>query len=329
MYFHLQTRKASTKTNQLNINDYYKISKIDAHLHPGQIGRSLVGQCPLPVAVYLRYHHKRHSAERKNSPHMAHPTSLNYSVTELGDTPSGGSFTILIAEDHEIVRDGLQKLVVRVLGPTLSSLTILHAKSLLEARSIIEKKSASLDLILLDLELEDASAEDCIHCLMHEWDGLPIAVVSANENWELARALVNTGLLGFIPKSCSVEILTNAIRLIVAGGRYFPDEVLLAINNSNTMSGGVTPATMNIYAGISNLGLPRDILARLTPRQLTVLNLVIDGLANKEIAKRLSLSVGTTKNYVASIMRVLGVTGRVNVVRAVTELQNSVNKDKS
>jgi DNA-binding NarL/FixJ family response regulator len=258
---------------------------------------------------------------------MAHTTSLNYSVTELGDSPNGGCFTILIAEDHEIVRDGLQKLVVRVLGPTLSSLTILHAKSLLEARSIIEKKAACLDLILLDLELEDASAEDCMHCLKHEWDGLPIAVVSANENWELARALVNTGLLGFIPKSCIVEILTNAIRLIVAGGRYFPDEVLLAINNSNVASGGSNPATINIYEGINNLGLPRALLTRLTPRQLTVLNLMIDGFANKEIAKRLSLSVGTTKNYVASIMRVLGVTGRVNVVRAVTELQSSVNKN--
>jgi len=260
---------------------------------------------------------------------MTHPTSLNYSVTELGDSPSGGSFTILIAEDHEIVRDGLQKLVVRVLGPTLSSLTILHAKSLLEARSIIEKNAACLDLILLDLELEDASAEDCMHCLKHEWDGLPIAVVSANENWELARALVSTGLLGFIPKSCSVEILTNAIRLIVAGGRYFPDEVLLAINISDAAPRSTHSSTMSMHDGIDNLGLPRDILTRLTPRQLTVLNLMIDGLANKEIAKRLFLSVGTTKNYVASIMRVLGVTGRVNVVRAVAELQNSANKEKS
>lgn len=130
------------------------------------------------------------------------------------------------------MRDGLQRLIVRELRPTFSSLTVMHAATLVEARSIVKAHGDSLDLILLDLELEDASAADCLNYLQHELRGIPVAVVSACEDWALATKLLNLGVLGFIPKKSNVSILTNAIRLILAGGRYFPDEVLSAWKGS-------------------------------------------------------------------------------------------------
>jgi DNA-binding NarL/FixJ family response regulator len=255
---------------------------------------------------------------------MASPSALDYKVTELGESPSGGNLTLLIVEDHEIVRDGLQRLIVRELRPTFSSLTVMHAATLLEARSIVMAHADSLDLILLDLELEDASADDCLNYLQHELRGIPVAVVSACEDWSLATKLLNLGVLGFIPKKSNVSILTNAIRLILAGGRYFPDEVLTAWKGS--ASAPVTSDSSEIDKSDAQVALPPSLQERLSPRQLAVINLMLEGLPNKTIARRLDLSLGTTKNYVASAMRTLGVSGRVNLVRLIASLQSEAAK---
>ena len=64
----------------------------------------------------------------------------------------------------------------------------------------------------------------------------------------------------------------------------------------------------------------QELMSRLSPRQQAVLALIAEGRSNKEIAKLLSLSVGTAKNYVSSILRLLGVTRRGEAIRLATKL---------
>lgn len=259
--------------------------------------------------------------------------SLTSSVTNLGDSPWGKNLSILIVEDHEIVREGLHRLVTRALAPQMAAIVVHYAASLREANEIIRDAHEPLDLILLDLELEDAHAEDCIACIRDEWGGLPVAIVSANDDWAVLGKLVEYDVLGVIPKKSNVDIIASAIRLIAAGGRYFPEGIMRLHHESQggeSGSSGVlnnirgVPASPDIEQSnkqVAALTIDHELISRLSPRQQAVLALMAEGLSNKEIAKLLGLSVGTAKNYVSSILRVLGVTRRSAAIRIATTLQ--------
>lgn len=249
-------------------------------------------------------------------------------VTDLGGAPWGRNLTILIAEDHEIVREGLHRLIVRALGSRASSIVVQYASTLSEAKEFVSACAEQPDLIFLDLELEDCEAKDCMACIRREWFGLPVVIVTASEDWRQASSFLNFGVLGVISKRSSVEIITDAIRLIASGGRYFPDEVLRigmshVASEKNEHDHADSPVVAVSMGGRSLLGPvdpQQELMNRLSPRQQAVLALIAEGRSNKEIAKHLSLSVGTAKNYVSSILRLLGVTRRGEAIRLATKL---------
>lgn len=267
---------------------------------------------------------------------MLKETVVN-TIMDLGESPSGRNLNVLIVEDHEIVREGLHRLVSRTLGPQLAAVVVHYASSLVEAIEIIRVAPDPLDLIFLDLELEDAHAQDCIACIRDAWVGLPVVVVTANDDWGLAVNLMDAGVLGVIPKKNNVEIIANAIRVIAAGGRYFPDEVLRFRSSPQCLVGGVLDrgggdeSSCRIMGGQSVQGggdTARDLLTvdhelmnRLSPRQRDVFALMAEGFSNKEIAKMLGLSVGTAKNYVSSILRILGATRRGAAIKIAMMIQ--------
>lgn len=243
-------------------------------------------------------------------------------VTDLCDLPWGKSLSMLIVEDHEFVRDGLHRLVARVLGKTLSSITVNFASSLEGAAQIVRSSEVGLDLILLDLELEDATAIDCVALIKNEWGGQPVVVVSACDDWALVAELMTLGILGFIPKRSNVDVISSAIRLIAAGGRYFPEEVILLRPSEGDERG--TEASREKSTWRTEIGsISEDLMKRFSPRQQAVFSLMVEGMSNKEIARMLSLSVGTTKNYVSAILRVLGVTTRSAAIRMAMTLTST------
>lgn len=205
---------------------------------------------------------------------------------------------------------------------------VLYASTLSEAKEIVSSCSAQPDLIFLDLELEDCVAGDCLVCVREEWLGLPVVIVTASEDWQMASSFLGCGVLGVISKRSSVEIITDAIRLIASGGRFFPDEVLklgrvhisspVVANSRLEHAEILAPATARAPSGA--LDERQELMERLSPRLQAVLALMAEGRSNKQIAKELSLSVGTAKNYVSSILRLLGVTRRGEAIRLATKL---------
>lgn len=121
---------------------------------------------------------------------------------------------------------------------------------------------------------------------------MSIAIISALEDPELARNLLNNGASGYIPKSTSNEILSNAVRLIISGGVYIPPFVLARDASNGQQYQTRTPA------------------GRMTPRQKDVLELMNKGYSNKEIAENLNLSISTVKAHTSAILTALGVKNR-------------------
>ena len=232
-----------------------------------------------------------------------------YEVTYVDDYWQENRRVVLIVEDHQIVRDGMRKIINDVLAGT--GVETLEAGTLAEARRIIGERKGELDLVLLDIKLPDAGGAEEVECLKAEWTALPVVVVSACEDWGLAADFLRAGALGFISKSSNVSVMINALRLIFAGGRYFPPQVfdLLAVGHVGDLSAiqeSEVPAKSQNPAHMADL----------SPRQREVLTLMLQGRSNKEIARELGVSVGTAKNYVAVVLRAYNASSRAKAMMA-------------
>lgn len=232
-----------------------------------------------------------------------------YEVTYVDDYWQENRRVVLIVEDHQIVRDGMRKIISDVLAGV--GVETLEAGTLAEARRIIGERKGELDLVLLDINLPDAGGAEEVECLKAEWTALPVVVVSACEDWGLAADFLRAGALGFISKSSNVSLMINALRLIFAGGRYFPPQVfdLLAVGHVGDLSAG---QESEVPAKSQN---PAH-MADLSPRQREVLTLMLQGRSNKEIARELGVSVGTAKNYVAVVLRAYNASSRAKAMMA-------------
>jgi DNA-binding NarL/FixJ family response regulator len=197
---------------------------------------------------------------------------------------------LLVVEDHELVAVGLQS-ALQASSPAEMKYELLFSNSLAAALAVIDP---SLTLILLDLCLPDVDEQDPLSGLRTLYQlvpDTPIVIFSAIESPALIGAALKAGAAGFIPKRTKTGIVIAAIEIVLNGGIYLPPHLMSLLANltePEPADGGSTP----MLTGLS-----------LTPRQQSVLELLLDGQSNKEIARALSLSVGTVKNYVSELLR--------------------------
>jgi DNA-binding NarL/FixJ family response regulator len=118
-------------------------------------------------------------------------------------------------------------------------------------------------------------------------------------------AAMAAGAAGFIPKASSNEVMLSALRLVLAGGRYLPAEVLARGESA-------APAPATAASTLEDLGL--------SPRQLEVLKLIALGKPNKIICSELGLAERTVKAHVTEVLRALGVSSRTQAALAAARL---------
>lgn len=213
---------------------------------------------------------------------------------------------ILIVDDHHLIREGMRPVLERLSMPGSN-----EAVQVLEAANFEDAAAAAasnpdLDLVLLDLRMPGTSGFAALAHLQKRFPGLPVVMMSGEDDPALVRSAIDQGALGYIPKSSTSEVILNALRLVLAGGTYLPRE---AIGRERS-------------APVPHADFAADVAARLgiTPRQADVLALVLAGKSNKVICRELNLAESTVKNHVAAIFKVLSVTTRVQAVLAAARL---------
>lgn len=199
--------------------------------------------------------------------------------------------TILVADDHPLFREALRGAVSRALPGAR-----LHEADSVDALYALVEREPDADLLLLDLNMPGAHGFSALVHLRAHYPQLPVMVVSAREEPPVMRRALDHGAVGFLPKSADATTLGEAIDTVLAGDRWAPAAALKA------------PA-----AGADE----HDAAARvreLTPQQFRVLQMLGDGLLNKQIAYELGVSEATIKAHMTAILRKLGASNRTQAV---------------
>ena len=207
------------------------------------------------------------------------------------------ALTILIADDHPLFRGALRQ-AVSGLEPTPH---IIEASDFDSARKAASQDD-DIDMLLLDLTMPGMNGLSGVMSLRAEFPGLAVIVVSASDDQTTIRRVFELGASGFIPKSSSADEIRAAIQTVATGGIAEPKA--FAPGEEHDLEVG-------------------DLMKRLqtlTPQQARVLNMLSEGLLNKQIAYELGVSEATIKAHVSAVLLKLNVDSRTQAVIQLSKL---------
>ncbi len=198
---------------------------------------------------------------------------------------------IIIADDHPLVRGALRQAV----AGAVEGCAIVECPDL-DALTKELDANDEVDLVLLDLAMPGVRGFSGLMYLRAQHPGVPVVVVSGNEDRGVMRRCIDFGASGFIPKTTDLEAMRGAIRKVLEGGAWTPPDVDLS-----------SPADKDTADIVRRM-------ASLTPQQVRVLMMLSEGLLNKQIAYELTVSEATVKAHVSAILQKLGVESRTQAV---------------
>jgi DNA-binding NarL/FixJ family response regulator len=205
---------------------------------------------------------------------------------------------ILIADDHPLFRDALS----RAAAQAIPGARIFQADSVPALLALVDLHPDA-DILLLDLHMPGARGFSALAHLRGQYPQLPVVVVSAHEEADIAHRAVAHGAAGYIPKSLAGESIVAAIGAVLEGEIWLQER----------LSG--VPAELRRAEALA-----AERIAQLTPQQFRVLSMLADGLLNKQIAFDLGVSEATIKAHMTAIMRKLGCNNRTQVALAANQL---------
>ena len=208
-------------------------------------------------------------------------------------TVSNDRARFLIIDDHPLFREALHS-AVQMAYPEVDTV---EARSIAEALDLLAD-AKPFDLALLDLSMPDVHGFDGLLQLRTRYPRLPVVIVSGYEEPRIISEALSYGAAGFIPKSARKSDLAAAIRSVMDGAIYVPE----------TYEGQPADADSIDRADMVQR------LSKLTPQQLRVLQMLRQGLLNKQIAYELTVSEATVKAHVSAILQKLGVESRTQAV---------------
>jgi len=197
---------------------------------------------------------------------------------------------VLLADDHEIVRDGLK----RILAATNDVQVTAEAASGDAALALV--KAGDFDVALLDMSMPGLSGIDLIKRIRLEKPKLRILVLSMHGEQQYAARALKAGAAGYLTKESAAEKLLGALRKVAAGG----------VHVSDAAAAGLVSAERAPHQNLSD-------------REFEVLRLLAGGRTPTEIAEQLHLSVKTVSTHKAHVQQKLGLGGTADLVRYALE----------
>lgn len=199
-----------------------------------------------------------------------------------------GFIKVLIADDHEMVRKGVRKMIER-------EKDIVCVGEAADGREAVEKALSEYpDIVLMDIRMPDLTGIEATREILASRPQIGVIILTVYSEDEYVRQAIRAGAVGYLLKDVEGKDLVAAIRRVAAGENLIDPELASRILS-------------DILKGTSPAGGKADLL---TTRERELLECVASGLANKEIADRLSISERTVKNHLTNIFKKIDVHDR-------------------
>jgi DNA-binding NarL/FixJ family response regulator len=197
------------------------------------------------------------------------------------------SITVFLADDHAVVRDGLRALLdaegdIAVVGTAANGRDAVRRVAELHP-----------DVVVLDIVMPDLGGIEAARQIREASPSTQMVILSMHASEEYVVRALQAGARGYLLKESAGEEVIDAVRAVYAGRRY--------------LSEGIADRLIDGYLDLHDESGAGGTLATLSPRELEVLQLVVEGKTSPEIARILTLSPKTVETYRSRLMLKLGI----------------------
>jgi DNA-binding NarL/FixJ family response regulator len=204
--------------------------------------------------------------------------------------------TVLLAEDHTIVREGFRKLLeleddIEVVG---------EAQTGREAVALVKKLRPAV--VVMDIAMPLLNGLEATRQVLKAFPATKVLMLSAHSDDAYLKGATDAGATGFLLKQTSSQVLSEAIREVQKGNTFFSPSVAKRLQKRDARS----PV---------RAGLPELRAAGLSPREMEVLQLIAEGEANKQVAAELGISIKTVEKHREKLMRKLNIHDTAGLTR--------------
>lgn len=210
---------------------------------------------------------------------------------------NNSTIDILVVDDHTMVRDGLVSILnqlkdIRVVGSCASG-----------EEAISLARTSNPHIIIMDVVLKGMTGIEATRWIKEQDTSIKIILISGEVKKEFVAAGIRSGIDGFLPKDASSDLLLLAINTVKSGGKYFTE--------------AITTLIFEDFYSKEKTGKKRErkITEGLTKRESEVLELVAQGIGNRDIDERLFISVKTVETHKGHILDKLGLKNTSELIR--------------
>lgn len=203
---------------------------------------------------------------------------------------------LILIEDNRLLREGITAMLKK-------EPDIMVVASLSDSDFVLDDLvQYNAHIVLIDIGLANQDSMELIQSLIERYNSLKIIVMDLFPIEEDVLRYVEKGVSGFILKDASVSEFTDTIREVAKGEKILPAKL------ANTLFSQIMEYGVKV---LSRNNLVQSV--RMTTREKEIIALIAEGLANKEIALKLNLSIFTVKSHVHNILEKLALNSRVQI----------------
>lgn len=209
--------------------------------------------------------------------------------------------TVLIADDHMIVREGIRKLLeaesdIEVIGEADTG-----------RKTVALTRELNPDVVIMDIAMPQMNGMEATRQIIKTDPNVKVLILSAHSDDAYVESVMGLGAAGYLIKQASANLLAEAVREVFKGSTFYSPSIARRLQKRE----------QNL---ISRKGFLKGGAFNLTSREMEVLQLVAEGEANKQIASQLGISIKTVEKHREHLMRKLDIHETAGLTRYAIEI---------